>query len=178
MPPMILAHAIRPPRRPGRRARMCFAAAAAIGLAVMAPALASAHPLGNFTINHYAGIRVEPDRLILDVVIDQAEIPTFQEKLRIDTDGDGSVSDQEAEAERGTACSALAPSLAVSAGGRNLPLVPVAAGEPADRAAVDAQRGGLYTLEHDGLRVQCIWKTDEGGNHHNDVHAGARPVTP
>ena len=38
----------------------------------------SAHPLGNFTINHYAGIRVEPDRILLDVVIDEAEIPAFQ----------------------------------------------------------------------------------------------------
>jgi hypothetical protein len=53
----------------------------------------------------------------------------------------------------------------------------VAAGTPADRAIVIAHAGGLYTLEHDGLRVQCIWKTNEGGNHHNHVHAGARPTT-
>jgi soluble lytic murein transglycosylase-like protein len=52
----------------------------------------------------------------------------------------------------------------------------IAAGEPADRAARDAVRGGLYTLEHDGLRVQCIWKTDQGGNHHNHVHVGARAI--
>ena len=26
-----------------------------------------------------------------------------------------------------------------------------------------------------GLRIQCIWKTDEGGNHHNHLHVGARP---
>jgi hypothetical protein len=51
----------------------------------------------------------------------------------------------------------------------------VAAGTDPTQAARDAQRGGLYTLEHDGLRIQCIWKTDEGGNHHNHVHIGARP---
>ena len=82
-----------------RRARL-LAAITGIALALAVPAVALAHPLGNFTINHYAGIRVEPDRVILDVVVDQAEIPTFQEKLRIDTDGDGQVSDAEAEAER------------------------------------------------------------------------------
>ena len=42
------------------------------------PAVVLAHPLGNFTINHYAGLRIEPDRVTLDVVIDQAEIPAFQ----------------------------------------------------------------------------------------------------
>jgi hypothetical protein len=31
------------------------------------------------------------------VVIDEAEIPTFQDRLRIDTNGDGVVSDAEAE---------------------------------------------------------------------------------
>ncbi len=78
------------------------------------PALVAAHPLGNFTINHYAGIRVEPDRVLLDVVIDQAEIPTFQARLDFDTDEDGDVSDAEADAGRVTACEGLAPSLALA----------------------------------------------------------------
>ena len=41
----------------------------------VAPGLVAAHPPGNPTINHRAGIRIEPDRILLDVVIDQAEIP-------------------------------------------------------------------------------------------------------
>ena len=51
----------------------------------------------------------------------------------------------------------------------------IAAGVDSVQAAHDARRGGLYTLEHDGLRIQCIWKTNQGGNHHNHVHIGARP---
>ena len=79
---------------------MLRAALAAAVAAVLVPAVALAHPLGNFTINHYAGVRVEPDRILLDVVIDQAEIPTFQARLDLDTDGDGQVSDEEIEAGR------------------------------------------------------------------------------
>ena len=86
-------------------------------LAILVPALAVAHPLGNFTINHYAGVRVEPQRVLLDVVIDQAEIPTFQARLGFDTDGDGDVSDAETDAGRATACHALEPSLSLSVDG-------------------------------------------------------------
>jgi nickel/cobalt transporter (NicO) family protein len=95
---------------------------------VAIPAAASAHPLGNFTINHYAGIRVAPDGIALDVVIDTAEIPTFQERQRIDADGDGQVSDEEIEAERHVACARLAGSLKLTAASRVLPLDVRAAG--------------------------------------------------
>jgi ABC-type nickel/cobalt efflux system permease component RcnA len=126
MRPMTRSNVGAPRRAPGR-ARI-LAVAVGLSLALLVPAIALAHPLGNFTINHYAGIRIERDRVILDVVIDQAEIPTFQEKLRIDTDADGSVSDAETEAERSTACPALASTLSLTVGGRALALVPVAAG--------------------------------------------------
>src|SRR6185312_4452701 len=75
-------------RSPHTRTLVRAALAAAVA-AALAPAVAFAHPLGNFTINHYAGVRVEPDRILLDVVVDQAEIPTFQARLDLDTDGDG-----------------------------------------------------------------------------------------
>jgi ABC-type nickel/cobalt efflux system permease component RcnA len=38
-----------------------------------------AHPMGNFSINHYSGIRVEQGFIELRYLIDMAEIPTFQE---------------------------------------------------------------------------------------------------
>jgi hypothetical protein len=50
----------------------------------------------------------------------------------------------------------------------------IAAGTDPTQAARAARQGGLYTVEHDGLRIQCIWKTDQGGNHHTHVHIGAR----
>jgi nickel/cobalt transporter (NicO) family protein len=41
--------------------------------------LASAHPLGNFSINHYNGLTLYPDRVELRSVLDTAEIPTVQD---------------------------------------------------------------------------------------------------
>ena len=52
----------------------------------------------------------------------------------------------------------------------------IAGGQDPAEAAANASRGGLYTLEHDGLRIQCIWKTYAGGNHFTHVHAGARSL--
>lgn len=86
----------------GRRCLLGLAAGSL--LAVMLAATASAHPLGNFTINHYAGVVVAAGEIRLDVVLDEAEIPTFQERQRIDTNGDGVVSPVEIEAERQVEC--------------------------------------------------------------------------
>jgi nickel/cobalt transporter (NicO) family protein len=51
-------------------------AVAAAALAV--PLAASAHPLGNFTINHYSELDVAGNRVYVVYVLDLAEIPTFQ----------------------------------------------------------------------------------------------------
>ena len=41
--------------------------------------LASAHPMGNFSVNHYSKITLESDRIRIRYLIDLAEIPTYQE---------------------------------------------------------------------------------------------------
>ncbi len=51
---------------------------AAAALALAAPVAATAHPLGNFTINRYTELDVQGDRLYAVYVLDLAEIPTFQ----------------------------------------------------------------------------------------------------
>jgi len=68
----------------------------AIAAVLLTPALASAHPLGNFTVNTYAGLRVGADRVDVDYVVDMAEIPTFQARPDIDRNGDGDVGGAEA----------------------------------------------------------------------------------
>jgi nickel/cobalt transporter (NicO) family protein len=50
----------------------------AVGTALLAPAVATAHPLGNFTINRFSRVEVSGHRLYVRYVLDMAEIPTFQ----------------------------------------------------------------------------------------------------
>ena len=66
------------------------------------PPVASAHPLGNFTINRYSRIEPHADSIYIRYVLDMAEIPTFQEMPKIDLDRDGQVSDEEVSAYLGT----------------------------------------------------------------------------
>jgi nickel/cobalt transporter (NicO) family protein len=58
--------------------KVVLAALLALAAFLVAPAAASAHPLGNFTVNRYAGIEASGDRIFVHYVLDLAEIPTFQ----------------------------------------------------------------------------------------------------
>lgn len=59
---------------------------------------ASAHPLGNFSINQFSRIEIEKSQIKLRSVLDIAEIPTFQLKGEIDRDKDGNYSQAELDA--------------------------------------------------------------------------------
>jgi nickel/cobalt exporter len=48
--------------------------------ALVAPATASAHPLGNFTVNRYSEIALSGNRVYVLYVLDMAEIPAFEER--------------------------------------------------------------------------------------------------
>lgn len=50
---------------------------------LLAPAAASAHPLGNFTVNRYSRVELSGDRIYVLYVLDMAEIPAYQERQRI-----------------------------------------------------------------------------------------------
>jgi ABC-type nickel/cobalt efflux system permease component RcnA len=56
--------------------------AALLALALL-PATASAHPLGNFSINHLSQVSVSADRVDVTYVLDGAEIPTFQKSVEL-----------------------------------------------------------------------------------------------
>lgn len=61
-----------------KRLAVVAAVAAAAATALALPGGAAAHPLGNFTVNHFAGIEAAGDALFVHVVLDVAEIPTLQ----------------------------------------------------------------------------------------------------
>jgi ABC-type nickel/cobalt efflux system permease component RcnA len=90
---------------------------AALAGALAFVASASAHPLGNFTINHYDRIEPSGDRLYVLYVLDMAEIPTFQAKPTVDAQG---------EAVYGTRLAAsLAQRVRATVGGTPVVLRPV-----------------------------------------------------
>ena len=74
--------------------RLLLLAAIVIGLFVDV----SAHPLGNFTINHFARIESGAAGARIRYVVDLAEIPTFQESQKADLDGDGNLTEAELNA--------------------------------------------------------------------------------
>src|SRR5256885_7035096 len=55
----------------------------------------TAHPLGNFTINHFTRLEIGRERVRVHFVVDMAEIPSFQELQAADADGDGKSSEAE-----------------------------------------------------------------------------------
>ena len=58
-------------------------------LAALATASAAgAHPLGNFTVNHYDRVQPSGDRLYVLFVLDMAEIPTFQARPEVQAEGE------------------------------------------------------------------------------------------
>src|ERR1041385_1782369 len=109
--------------------------------AVSASVNAFAHPLGNFTINHYARLEVGSDTVKIHGVIDMAEIPAFQELQKIDIDQDGQASSSETNDYAQQASARLATELAVTVAGERVSLVPVAS-----NLSLPTGAGGLQTL--------------------------------
>jgi hypothetical protein len=52
----------------------------------------------------------------------------------------------------------------------------ILSGVPPARVDRMVRTGGLFTLYYAGLRIQCIWKTFDGGNHYTHLHVGVRPA--
>jgi nickel/cobalt transporter (NicO) family protein len=99
----------------------------ALGCIFLLPATAQAHPLGNFTINHFARVEVAGHRLYVRYVLDLAEIPTYQARQR--------------GVDPATYATRIARDLHVTLDGRGARLVPV-------RHALAFPRGvaGLHTM--------------------------------
>ena len=135
-------------------------AAAIAGVAVIAPAtFASAHPLGNLTVNAYSGLIVGSTAIRVDYVLDMAELPTVQERQAIDADHDRAVSAVEAGAYRATECPALANDLALDVDGRRLALT-----VEESTLTFPPGQGGLDTL-----RLECTFTAPAAVTHSTRV---------
>jgi len=98
----------------------------AVVAALIVPATAGAHPLGNFTINRSAELQLSGNRLYVSYVLDLAEIPTFQ--------------DRQAGIGQAVYLRRIERGLHITVGGRPVSLAPVA-----QRLAHPNGQGGLKT---------------------------------
>ncbi|MGH3567868.1 MAG: High-affinity nickel-transporter [Pseudonocardia sp.] len=131
-----------------RRAAAVLVGVGALLLAPVGPTAApaaQAHPLGNFTVNHYDGLELYPDRIEILAVLDTAEIPTVQQRGAVDADGDGTYSVVEAAGHAAAECAQIAGSVAALVDGVAITFTVRSAA-----AAFPPGEGGLATT-----RVTC-----------------------
>jgi hypothetical protein len=99
--------------------------------AAMLPGAASAHPLGNFTVNHFAAVDLAGNGVYVRYALDLAEIPTFQEGAKVRKPGYAAI---------------LARSLELRVDGKRVPLAVVS-----HRTSERAGAGGLKTMRFDAV---------------------------
>jgi len=90
---------------------------AATGLALLPATPASAHPLGNFTVNTADRLTVARGGLEVEHVVDLAEIPTVQLRPTVDRNRDGVLSDAELTTYAGAECARIIPLLRLAVDG-------------------------------------------------------------
>jgi nickel/cobalt transporter (NicO) family protein len=112
-----------------RIALALLALCGALAALLAAPPTASAHPLGNFSVNRYAGIEVAGSDIYVRYALDVAEIPTYQVGSKLRRPGFAGV---------------LAQDLVLTLDGRRAPLRVVE-----HRTVMRAGAGGLSTLRLD-----------------------------
>lgn len=95
-----------------RRLWLALAALGVAGIAVLAlPAQsASAHPLGNFSVNQALALNLYPHRVEVAAVVDLAELPTLQERSVVSAEGAAKYNTQ--------VCAALARDVTLRVDGR------------------------------------------------------------
>src|SRR5262245_59468579 len=94
----------------------------ALGICLVSARSANSHPMGNFSISHYSKLTVGRTALTLLYIIDMAEVPTFQEKSRLDGNGDGTIDEGEKQQYLAKKIAELTQDLRLTLNGSPYPL--------------------------------------------------------
>src|SRR5687768_6129939 len=129
--------------------RKTIAIITSLWLALALPTAAWAHPLGNFTINHFAGLHVAQQEIKLDYFLDMAEIPAFQEIATFDANGNGEPDTAESAAYHSAKCASLRSDLDLRVNNK-----PATLALASSNIEFPAGAGGLLTL-----RLNCNFTT-------------------
>ncbi|WP_155369807.1 nickel/cobalt transporter [Catellatospora vulcania] len=154
--------------------RRTLPVAALVGAALaLLPAPASAHPLGNLSVNQLVALTLRPAAVDATTVLDVAELPTLQQRGTVDTSGDGVADPPELRAHAAAACDAFARDLAVRVDDRALrwavrsaamTLEPGSAGLPTSRitctlsAPARLDRPAVLTIHNGHLADHIGWR--------------------
>ena len=154
------------------RALLVTPLAGALLLAASGPA--SAHPLGNFTVNAAAAVTVTSGEVRIDYVLDLAEIPTFQERSAIDADADGLFEEEERSSWARDRAAEIRTGLSLLVDGERVQLR-----VRATSMAFRPGQGGLDVLRLDAVLVGPV--DDEGAaqlrDHNDPGRVGWREIT-
>ena len=133
--------------------RRCLVVLLGTAALVLGPTTAaSAHPLGNFTVNTADRLQITADGIDVLHVVDTAEIPTgqlAQARQGFDLDGDGALSPPELDRYAMTTCTAAATELQLAVAGSAVPLTVVTT-----RATTRPGAAGLPTT-----RLECLLRS-------------------
>lgn len=110
--------------------------------------VAWAHPLGNFTINQYVGLHITREAILVDYVIDMAEIPALQEIKSFDSKANGPGNAAETVVYHAQKCTSLLPSLGLTLNQRAVDLTLISSSTDFPEGV-----GGLPTL-----RLTCEFR--------------------
>jgi nickel/cobalt transporter (NicO) family protein len=134
--------------RSNRSQRSVICALCLFALIAVARAPASAHPLGNFTVNHFTRLEVSATSVRVHYVVDMAEIPALQELQTIDRDGNGAPTQAELDLYAARNAREYADGLMLTVDETRLPLTLMA-----ERISLPAGAGNLPTL-----RLECDYE--------------------
>ena len=126
--------------KPQFRIVLALMAVACLSL-VAAPRPASAHPMGNFTINQYSALSISSGCISLFYVVDMAEIPAYTELGSIRADHSDKLTQSERDAYVTRKSPELLKGLSLSLDGKALPLTVSSA-----NVSFPPGAGGLPTL--------------------------------
>ena len=125
------------------------------------PAVATAHPLGNFTINRYSRIEPSGERIYVLYVLDMAEIPTFQAQATVQAEGEARYADGLVRSiQRG---------LRLTTGGQPVALRPVR-----HELAFPPGQAGLHTTRLESLYVSDLLASGQGRIAYRDTNFASR----
>lgn len=148
----------------------CFMLAFAM-LTLLPSRTAEAHPLGNFTINHYSRLQFSDEAAHITYVLDFAEIPTLQLRRDLDPDGDSKLSGAEAAAYLDAELPNLLNGLRLRVAGETLPLRVLDSS-----ASYRPGQGGLPTLRIEANLLADLptgWE-EHGASHYADQNYEGR----